>query len=75
MNLNLLRKEHRKKVPKKRKRERKKMSGEYLQLSESSPPSLEEDLSHIRTPLTETYFLHSDLVRSPHWTSSALNTL
>ena len=41
MNLNLLRKEQRKKVPKKRKRERKKISGEYLQAFVRIPPALQ----------------------------------
>ena len=41
VNLNLLRKEQRKKVPKKRKRERKKISGEYLQAFVRIPPALQ----------------------------------
>ena len=39
--MNLLRKEHKKKVPKKRKRERKKISGEYLQAFVRIPPALQ----------------------------------
>ena len=42
--LNFLRKEQRKKVPKKRKTDRKKISGEYLQEEERSPPSLKSKI-------------------------------
>ena len=47
VNLNLFRKEHKKKVPKKRKRERKKISGEYLHALVRIPPALQIE---IRTP-------------------------
>ena len=42
--LNFFRKVHRKNVPKNRKTDRKKISGEYLQEYERSPPNLKNDI-------------------------------
>ena len=78
MNLNFFKKNAKKKVPKNRKSDRKKMSGVYLQCSVRSPPNLTERRMRCQCPAScaaQSYASHSDFLRWSHSMSEAEKTV